>query len=202
MTTATKKQRRKRCSECGELKDDVDGRQRLCEECEQDKDYCHICDEWVDRAWGAGCRHVGWSNEIGCCCGCGTTHINAEAHKESFVELLKRFKPLKDDKGNPLLPRLAKQIAANNFWTQWQGPMIGGPPNLALRYRWPGRNDWYPTFADIDPSTQLAWGDEAIEAMQLGMSWLTSLDRKSIQANKITAKWIREFLNGTVSTDR
>lgn len=189
-----KKQRRKRCSECGELKDDVQGKQRLCEECEQDKDYCQICDEWADRAYG-GCRHVGWVNDPGCCCGCGTTDITAEDHKESFCELLERLAPLKVyDSDDPLLPRLLAQIEANNFWTFWHGPMIGGPSDLDLRYEVPGRDGWCTWFAQIPAEVQLDWGDEAIEAMQLGMGWLTSLDHRSMEANAITALWIREFL--------
>lgn len=64
-----------------------------------------------------------------------------------------------------------------------------------LRYEVPGRDDgWCTWFANIRASTQLDWGDDAIEAMQLGMAWLTSLDDKSKEANKITAGWIREFL--------
>src|SRR4051812_21373188 len=138
MTTKTIT-RRKRCSKCNGLSDTVQGRQRLCESCESEMSYCKICDEYEDRAWGGGCRHVGWHD--GMSCGCGTYDVGADDHKESFFVLLKHLAPLKDDDGDPLLPRLAKQIAANNFWTQWHGPMIGGPPDLSLKYKVPGRDD-------------------------------------------------------------
>lgn len=191
------KTRRKRCSECGELKHEVLGKQRLCEDCEEGKSYCTICDEWVDRAWGGGCRHVGWNDALGCECGCGAdSGIDADDHKKSFGELLKRFSPLKDDEGNPLVPRLLRQIESNNFWTCWHGPLIGSPPDLGLMHK-----RQFPThtscwgFRDIRCSEQEAWGSEAIDAMQLGMAWLTSLDSESAEANKITAGWIREFLS-------
>jgi len=193
MTTAiATPKRRKRCSECGELKEEVLGRQRLCEKCEQDKTYCRICDEW---STDPDCRHVGWSDEHGCCCGCGTWDIDAKDHKESFLVLLDKFSPLTCgyDEPKPLLPELLKLIEKNRFWTQWHGPLIGGYPDLALRYSVRGR-DYCPELRDIRASEQLAWGEEAIEEMQLGMAWLTSLDSKTKEANKITAGWIREFL--------
>lgn len=196
MTTATTT-RRRRCSECGELKPDVDGRQRLCADCEDGKSYCQICDEWKDRAWGGGCRHVGWSDEHGCECGCGTSDIEPKDHRESFEALLAKFAGMtfydyKRSATLPLLPELRRLIAKNNFWTYWHGPMIGGPPDLGLRTR--VRKDYCPIWCDISSSEQEAWGDEAIEAMQLGMAWLCSLDSKTKAANKLTVQWIDEFL--------
>lgn len=196
--------RRKRCSECGELRHDVLGRQRLCEKCEEGKDYCTVCDEWEDRSCGDGCRHVQWSNECGCNCGCGSDHVEADAHRESFLVLLKHFAPLQVQHMNwdgdnftytydPMLPQLLKLIDGNRFWTQWHGPLIGGPPDLALRYSVRG-HDWCPTLRDISATEQLEWGEEAIDQMQLGMSWLTSLDKRTKAANRLTAKWMREFM--------
>lgn len=196
MTTKTK-QRRKRCSECGELKHDVLGRQKLCEKCEEDKDYCQVCDEWLDRSWGDGCRHVQWSNEIGCCCGCGTTHISMEAHKDSFMLLLAKLTPIEVEfhPEQRLLERMAEEIAANNFWTRWHGPLIGAPPDLEFHYEKDfGTHKSVLSLCDIRYTAQEAWGEEAIEKMQLGMAWLTSLDDKTTEANKLTAYWIRAYL--------
>lgn len=200
MGTATKKTRRKRCSECGELKGSVAGRQNLCDECEQGRTYCTVCDEWKDRAWGGGCRHVGWSDELGMECGCGASELTAEDHRDSFALLLSKFAALKvhdwDKPPRPLLPDMLTLIEANNFWTTWHGPMIGGPPDLALRYE-----KVFPTHTanvtlkDIYASEQESWGAEAIEEMQLGMAWLTSLDDTTKDANRITAGWIRQFPN-------
>ena len=190
---ATKAARRKRCSECGELKDDVVGRQKLCSECESGMTYCKVCDEWTSRE-GDGCRHV--QDGCGCNCGCGTWEIDAEAHKESFEVLLSKLAPLKDYWGKePLVPAMLRFIRANNFWTFWHGPLIGGPPALAFKYQEDfGTHKSVLYLADIPASTQIGWGAKAIDAMQLGMSWLTSLDDKTFEANKITAKWIREFM--------
>lgn len=197
MTTATAtKTRRKRCSECGELKDKVLGRQRLCEECEQDRDYCRICDYWHSGR-GNGCRHIQWSNELGLLVGSGSDHIDAKDHRESFDLMLSKFAQFKtwewNSDGKPLLPELCRLIKANRFWAQWHGPLIGGYPDLALRYSVRGQ-DYGLELRNITSSEQLAWGDEAIEQMQLGMSWLTSLDSKAKQANQITAEWIEQFL--------
>lgn len=197
MTTAiATKIRRKRCSECGELKDEVLGKQRLCEDCEQDRDYCRICDYWYS-GYGDGCRHIQWSNELGLLVGSGSDHVEASDHRESFDFLLSKFAPLKtwewDGDGKPLLPELRRLIRANRFWTQWHGPLIGGPPDLALRYSVRGR-DCCLELRDIRASEQVAWGEESIEKMQLGMSWLTSLDSKTKESNRITSEWIEQFL--------
>lgn len=188
--------RRKRCSECNELKDDVAGRQRLCSECEQGKSYCEVCDEWEDRSWGDGCRHVQWDDDGGFECGCGAEGIKADDHKESFFVLLSKLAPLKvycEDE--PLVPEMVRYIKANNFWTFWHGPIIGAPPDLAFKYeRIFPKHKSVLTLAEIPCFVQEAWGEEAIDAMQLGMAWLTSLDSKSKEANKITVGWIQEFL--------
>ena len=201
MSTATLT-RRNRCSYCHELKPDVSPDSKLCESCEQDHTYCHVCDAW-NSPYGNGCRHIGWSDEYGCNAGCGTYDISAEEHRESFDVLLAKFAPLRYREHEadlplvsnmlPLLPRMRELISENNFWTQWHGPLIGGYPDLALRYEIPGR-DFYPTLRDIRASEQLGWGDEAIEQMQLGMAWLTSLDHKSVDANRLTAQWIDEWM--------
>lgn len=192
MTTPAKATRRKRCSECGEcgeLKDDVIGRQNLCSECELA--YCKICDEW-----NGDCRHVGWDNSGGFECGCGALGTAADDHKEGFFKLLATFSHLKDYWGKePLLSAIRRQVKANNFWTQWHGPIIGSAPALAMYYEKDfGTHKSNLCLADIPASEQEAWGWEAIDGMQLGMSWLSSLDDKSIEANKLTAKWIREFM--------
>jgi len=204
-STASKKTRRKRCSECGELKDDVQGRQKICERCEENMRYCKICDEWT-HIDSEGCRHVGWDSDIGCDAGCGTWDIDADAHKESFMALLaclERETTYID--GFPLLPELLKHIDAGTFWTQWRGPMIGAAPDLTFRYC-DGRSDWFPTFAEISSETQESWGniqgptpegspmEWSLDHLQLGMTWLTSLDEQSTEANKITAGWIREWM--------
>jgi len=186
------KTRRKRCSECGELKDDVDGRQRLCERCEEGKTYCQICDEHMNTSWGDGCRHLRWVDGLGNA-GCGSTGINAEEHHESFLALLRHLEPLKTYDDKPLLPAMQALIAENRFWTQWQGSLIGGPPDLALRYS-VKNSDWCPDLYTIRSATQLAWGEKAIDAMQVGMAWMTSLDERSKAANKLTAGWIDDFM--------
>lgn len=190
-----------RCSRCKELKDDVQGRQRLCSECEEDMSYCKVCDEWVDRAWGSGCRHVQWDEGCGTECGCGTFNMEAEDHRESFIALMAVLAPLKESytsNPKPLLPRMAELIERNNFWTFWHGPIIGGPPAIDFRYvkKFP-KHESVLTLACISGHEQEAWGDEAIDAMQLGMLWLTSLNSETKEANKITAAWIRDFLDTT-----
>src|SRR5437763_992142 len=128
MTTTA--QQAKRCTECGEVKDDVLGKQDLCGDCENRMVYCQVCDEYSHE-----CRHVGWINDFGCHCGCGTQDIKADDHKESFVEVLKALAPLKDYWGKePLVRAMLRFIKANNFWTFWHGPMIGWPPTLGFRY--------------------------------------------------------------------
>lgn len=182
--------RRKRCSGCGELKENVEGRQRLCEDCEEGKDYCAICDEWLDRCW-EGCRHVVWSS--GLYVGCGSTLVSPEDHHDSFVVLLQALKPLKTmSEGKPLLPALRKQIAKHAFFTQWHGPLIGQAPDLSLRYE--AAKDIFCSLAEIPYEVQEGWGETAIAAMQLGMAWLTSLDDRTKSANKKTAEWIDGFL--------
>lgn len=198
-TTAT---RRRRCSHCNELKAEVLGRQRLCEDCEQDMTYCQVCDEWRDRTWGDGCRHVQWVGDIGQA-GCGSTEIEADAHRESFVILATVLRSLSYShyipsrskfESRPLLPAMQRLIAANNFWTRWCGPLIGGPPSLDLCYekKFP-KHTSVLTLHTIEPNEQLSWGDR-IEAMQLGMAWLTSLDSETTKANRITARWIAGIL--------
>lgn len=183
--------RRRRCSECGELKDEVLGKQRLCEKCEQDKTYCTVCDYWYS-GYGGGCRHVQWA---GCNCGCGTWDIEPKDHKESFMLLLEKLRPLTCLwETRSLLPELLSLIEADNFWTCWHGPLIGAPPALALKFEKDfGTHKGVLELCDISGSQQEDWGEEAIDALQLGMSWLTSLDSKTKDANKITAGWMREF---------
>ena len=189
--------RRKRCSQCNELKpaDEVIGRQSLCEECESDMSYCTICDWWEDRTWDSSCRHVTWDAETSRYCGSGANNYPAEAHKASFLELLKRLRRIKVwDSSEPLLPALAAHLKTNNCWTFWHGPLIGSPPDLDLRYEKDfGTHKNVSTLAEIPSDVQERWGQKAIAAMQLGMAWLTSLDDKSKDANQITAKWILEF---------
>lgn len=199
LSTTSKPVRRKRCSECEELKDDVLGRQKLCFDCEQNMRYCKVCDEWT-HSESDGCRHVGWDNEGGHECGCGTDHIEAKDHKESFLLVLRKLRPLKgemhpDFKSEPLLVPLLRLIEANRFWTCWHGPMIGEPPALALKYTWDNCSTGpYWELCDIPCHVQEKWGRKAINAMQLGMAWLTSLDGKSVEANQLTATWLKEFL--------
>lgn len=197
MKSEATKTRRRRCSECGELKHEVLGRQKLCEECEHDREYCTICDAWEHS--DSCCRHVQWSDEFGCCCGCGTNHIEAESHLASFEALLEKLEPLRCgwtySANMPLLPEMSRLIAANNFWTFWHGPLIGAPPNVAFKYeeRVRGKLQVFELI-DIRGSDQEDWGEEAIEEMQLGMAWLTSLDDRSTKANALTAQWIDEYL--------
>lgn len=199
MSTKEKtKTRKRRCSECGELKEEVLGRQRLCEQCEDGKDYCTICDEWADRSWGGGCRHVGWNSEDGISAGCGTDHMDAEDHKESFMLLLDFLAPVTEylDRTKPAMLKILACIEKNNFWTQWHGPMIGGPPDLSMLHSNGGKGDRFfaLTICEVRASQQLGWGDSLIRQMQLGMAWLTSLDAESVKANKLTAGWIREWM--------
>jgi hypothetical protein len=195
--------RRRRCSHCGELKTEVLGRQRLCEDCEQDMTYCQVCDEWCDRTWGDGCRHVQWNDDIGYA-GCGSTEVNADAHRESFMALAtalralscSRYVPSRSEfESRPLLPAMRRLIASDNLWTCWCGPLIGGPPSLDLRYekKFP-KHTSVLTLRTIEPREQLAWGEQ-IEKMQLGMAWLTSLDSETTKANRLTARWISGILN-------
>lgn len=188
---STKKSRRRKCSECGKLKHDVFGRQRLCERCEEGKSYCKVCDEWTDHSFGDGCRHAGWSTDSGCEAGCGTHDLETKDHHHSFLELLKRLQPLETYGGKPLLPELRALLSKNNFWTQWHGPLIGCAPALSFRYE--GAKGWFGFLCEIPARTQEGWGKDAIESMQLGMAWLTSLDHHSRAANKITVDWIDEF---------
>jgi hypothetical protein len=194
--SATTTTRRRRCSECGELKHNVDGKQRLCEDCEQDRTYCQICNYWHG-AWGDGCRHVQWCAASGCNCGCGTDEIEPDEHRESFYVLLSKFAAMTYydfRRGKlPLLPELRRLIAKNNFWTCWHGPLIGAPPDLALRTQL--RKSCYITWHDIRYTEQEAWGAKAIDAMQLGMAWLCSLDSsKTKAANALTVQWIDEWM--------
>ena len=193
--TKQKTARRKRCSECNELKHDVLGRQRLCEDCEQRMNYCAVCDEWM---YDYNCRHGGWFDAGGYECGCGTTQIDADAHKQSFMLLCEKLAPIEVEfhREQRLLERMAEEIAANNFWTRWHGPMIGAPPDLCLHYEKDfGTHRSVLALCDIHYTTQEAWGEQAIDEMQLGMAWLTSLDDTTKKANKITVGWIREFLS-------
>lgn len=157
----TKQARRKRCSECGELKpaDDVIGRQKICGDCEEGMHYCSVCDEWMHDE----CRHICWSDG-GYHVGCGATDVDAEYHKDSFQRLMRLFASMTcseyagDGKyiEKPLLPKLLAEIEANNFWTQWHGPMIGGPPDLALKHDF--RPDCPLDFHDIRSDEQESWG--------------------------------------------
>lgn len=165
--------------------------------------YCRVCDEWADRSSGDGCRHVQWCDELGIECGCGADDGYVDdAHKASFMVLLSKLAPLPVEfhPEQRLLERMAEEIEANNFWSRWHGPLIGAPPDLEFHYEKDfGTHKSVLSLCDIRYTTQLAWGEQEIDEMQLGMSWLTSLDDQSKAANKLTAKWIREFLSKTLA---
>jgi len=163
----------------------------------QGMEYCQICDWWEERAWGDGCRHVKWTDGIGRC-GCGSTETEWSDHRESFLVLLGGLAPLTYEKWvrrkfvhRPLLPKLRALIRANDFWATWHGSILG-PADLDLRHSFGPDRAW--TLRDIRSSEMEAWGLDAIDASQLGMAWLTSLDDKAVKPNRLTVKWIDEFL--------
>ncbi len=99
------------------------------------------------------------------------------------------------DHKKPAIPRILACIEANNFWTRWHGPMIGGAPDLEM-LTWTGtrKNGFAATICDIRAGEQLKWADKMIARLQRGMAWLCSLDSKSVKANKITAGWISDWM--------
>jgi hypothetical protein len=200
MTTKTW---RRRCSCCKKLKVSVHPVSTLCESCEADHVECVICEEWFSKESDL-CRHLGWDAGLGCYAGCGTYGIDAEDHKESFLLLLDRLAPLGEylDGAKLMLPKMLAYIEANNFWTTWHGPLIGGLPDLELRYSLDVERGTKPgtyssmAICDIKSRTMEKWdaeGDGVIDGLQLGMTWLTSLDNESVEANRLTAGWIREW---------
>lgn len=192
------KTRRRRCTDCGELKEDVLGRQRLCNECEEEYDYCCVCNEYVGKD---NHRHTGWND--GLVIGCGSNELDADDHKESFMILVAALDSERTYFNDAdLLPTMRDLLRKNNLWTQWHGPMIGGPPDLAIKYekRFP-KHKSVLLVADIRSNIQESWGDDLIEAMQVGMGWLTSLDPESKEANQITADWIDEYLKLGVASN-
>jgi hypothetical protein len=137
--------------------------------------YCKICDCWDIESPEHYCRHLFWSPVSSMVMGCGCTETEADSHKESFFKMLDKTK---------LAKQLAAAIKSGKYETQYRGDIFGY-----------NSMDCYLDGHNYGSRFTNNLSQKRMEAMTDGVGWLNTLvPGKTKEAEKITLKWIGEYL--------
>ncbi len=137
--------------------------------------YCRICECHMVDSNEDYCQHLFWSPVSSIVMGCGCAEIKYEDHKESFFKMLDKTQ---------LANEIAKAICSGDYSYQYSGDIFG-----------PDSIDYYLNGENYGSRFTDDLTEEMHDAMTDGVGWLNTLEPgKTKEAEKITLKWIREWL--------
>jgi hypothetical protein len=164
--------RRKRCKDCGELREDVIG--NLCERCEEYYEWCNVCKEHIHESESLH-RHLFWTEDGYAGSGAyegGWEHYCGDVH--AFLSAI----PV------DLVIAIRHSIEAGKFNLFFTASLLGGNPHiwaeLPLYYHW--LHEYFDQ-------------NEFSESAARGLQWLFTLYKaETDKANTVTVGWIDEWL--------
>jgi hypothetical protein len=191
--------KRHACIDCGKRRVSVTRKGGQCEECEEDKDYCCICDKFVDMYDNSDCHHI-YESEMLVRIGSGSDEGMENWTRECLFLLFSYL-------GEAAVVALRAGLLSGHFQHRLSGSMLGP---LTLEYNvgghWFGgaRNpdqtwkDAYSRGADgywsqLSPVADATDIGEAITKLQEDLYYRDSRDFPKIQD---AVSWLRSFWPG------
>ncbi len=189
MPKSKSKVRRRRCTACEELKDDV--LRGLCEDCESEHVYCTVCEEFSHRH-NETCRHLSWTENGFTGAGAEDGLDPAETHKDAVLLFFDLLDTLRDEYDDNLARSTGREIRRHRFFTQMRGWMLATPDLYLCRMRFDLHKDtkWLD-FGKVTPKDMEGF-DQGV--LSDAFDWLSTLDEhETVAANRLTAKWFDEW---------